>query len=145
MVSQDHSCRCPPLQFDSLRPRQNGRHIADDIFKCISFFENVWIPIKFHWSLFPRVQLTIFQHWFRSWLDSAQATSHYLKQWWLVYRFIHASLGLNDFTGILRWKQMSGYYFDQKIYCNTCPPKKASQIFISTYPFWPLYNRLEQV
>ena len=25
---------------------QNGRHFADDIFKCIFFNENVWIPIK---------------------------------------------------------------------------------------------------
>ena len=24
-----------------------------------------WFRLKFHWSLFPRAQLTIFQHWFR--------------------------------------------------------------------------------
>ena len=30
----------------TLRPRQNGRHFADDIFKCIFLNENVWIPIK---------------------------------------------------------------------------------------------------
>ena len=33
-----------------------------------------------HWSLFVRVQLTIFQHWFRQWLGADQATSHYLNQ-----------------------------------------------------------------
>ena len=66
----------------SLRPRKNGRHFADDIFKCIFLNENIWIPIKismkfvswmkmlefwlhFHWSLLLRVQLTIFHHWFR--------------------------------------------------------------------------------
>ena len=38
--------------------------------------------LKFHWSLFPRIQLTISQHWFRQWLGAEQATSHYLKQWW---------------------------------------------------------------
>ena len=32
--------------FNTLRPRQNGRHFADDIFKCIFLNENVWIPIK---------------------------------------------------------------------------------------------------
>ena len=37
-----------------------------------------------HSSLFPSVQLTIFQHWLRYWLGTAQATSHYLKLWWLV-------------------------------------------------------------
>ena len=41
--------------------------------------------LKFHWSLFPRVQITIFQ-----------ATSHYLNQWWLVYWRIYASLSLNE-------------------------------------------------
>ena len=24
-----------------------------------------WIRLRFHWNLFPRVQLTIFPHWFR--------------------------------------------------------------------------------
>ena len=30
---------------NTLKPRQNERHFADDIFKCILAFENVWIPI----------------------------------------------------------------------------------------------------
>ena len=36
---------------NTLMPRQNGRHFADDIFKCIFLNENVWdsirIPLKF--------------------------------------------------------------------------------------------------
>ena len=32
--------------INTLRPRQNGRHFADDIFKCMFFNENAWIPIK---------------------------------------------------------------------------------------------------
>ena len=52
--------------------------------------------LKFHWSLFLRVQLTIFQHWFRWWLGAGQATSHYLNQWWFIYWCIYASLGLNE-------------------------------------------------
>ena len=43
------------------------------IYKC-------WLG--FHLILFPRVQLIIFQHWFRWWLGADQATSHYLNQWW---------------------------------------------------------------
>ena len=50
----------------------------------------------FHWSLFLRDQLTIFQHLFRKWLGAGQATSHYLNQWWLVYWRLYASLGLNE-------------------------------------------------
>ena len=32
--------------LNSLRPRQNGRHFADDIFNRISLNENIWIPIN---------------------------------------------------------------------------------------------------
>ena len=38
--------------------------------------------LKFHWSVFLRVQLTISQRWFRWWLGADQATSHYLNQCW---------------------------------------------------------------
>ena len=34
------------FSFNTLRPRQNGRHFADDIFKCIFLNENAWILIK---------------------------------------------------------------------------------------------------
>ena len=48
------------LDIDTLRPRQNGRHFADNIFRCILLNENVWILLTNHWSL-----LLMFQHWFR--------------------------------------------------------------------------------
>ena len=51
--------------FNTLRPRQDGRHFPDDIFKCIFWMKMYEFPLKFHWSLFPKVRLTIFQHWFR--------------------------------------------------------------------------------
>ena len=35
------------------RPRQNGRHFTDDIFKCIFLNENVWIPIKISLKFVP--------------------------------------------------------------------------------------------
>ena len=36
------------------RPRQNGRHFEDDIFKCIFLNENVWIPIKISLKFVPK-------------------------------------------------------------------------------------------
>ena len=42
-----------PHWFNTLRPRQNGRHFADDIFKCIFLNENVWIPIKISLKFIP--------------------------------------------------------------------------------------------
>ena len=60
--------------------------------------------LKFHWSLFLRVQLTISQHWVRKWLGSDQATSHYLNQWWLDSQCIYASLGLNKLAHYRPWR-----------------------------------------
>ena len=42
------------LLFNTLRPRQNGRHFPDDMFKCIFANENVWILIKFSPKFVPR-------------------------------------------------------------------------------------------
>ena len=60
-----HICVTWPQWVNTLKPRQNGRHFPDDIFQCIFFNENVLFRLRFHWSLFPRVKLTIFQHWLR--------------------------------------------------------------------------------
>ena len=40
--------------FNTSRPRQDGRHFADDIFKCIFMNENVWIPIKISLKFVPK-------------------------------------------------------------------------------------------
>ena len=42
------------LALNTLRPRQNGRHFADDMFKCIFLNENVWIPIEISLKFFPK-------------------------------------------------------------------------------------------
>ena len=47
-----------------------------------SWMKMLEFQLKFHWNLFPRVQLTIIQHCFRYWLGTYKATSHYLSQWW---------------------------------------------------------------
>ena len=39
---------------NTLRPRQNGRHFADDIFKWIFLNENVWIPIEISLKFAPQ-------------------------------------------------------------------------------------------
>ena len=40
--------------FNTLRPRQNGRHFADGILKYIFLNENVWIPIKISLRFVPK-------------------------------------------------------------------------------------------
>ena len=34
------------VHINSLRPRENGRHLTDDIFQCIFLNENIWILRK---------------------------------------------------------------------------------------------------
>ena len=43
--------------LNTLRSRQNGRHIPDDIFKCIFFFENVYISLKISIKFVPEVRI----------------------------------------------------------------------------------------
>ena len=100
MVSEELALTCRnQVISDSLT--HWGREKMDAISQATFWSAFSWMKmfefrLKFHWSLFLRVQLTIFQHWFRQWLGAVQATSHYLNQWWLDYRRIYASLGLNE-------------------------------------------------
>ena len=41
-------------EFNTLRPIQNGRHIADNIFKRFFLIENIWIPIKISLKYVPK-------------------------------------------------------------------------------------------
>ena len=43
-----------PAAINILRPRQNGRHFADDIFKCIFLYENVLNPINISLKFVPK-------------------------------------------------------------------------------------------
>ena len=42
---------------NTLRPRQNGRHFTDDIFKCIFLNENAWISLQISLKFVPKVQI----------------------------------------------------------------------------------------
>ena len=44
--NQDSKNTLLTILVNTLRPKQNRRHIADDIFKCILLNESVWITIK---------------------------------------------------------------------------------------------------
>ena len=75
--------------------------ISQTIFSnAFSWMKMFPLRLKCHCSLLPRVQLTIFQHWFRS--DNGLAPSRRQAIIWIndgsVYRRIYASLGLNELT-----------------------------------------------
>ena len=56
-ICQHCACQWPNATqnqtFNTLRPRQNGRHFPDDIFKCTFLNENVWISIKISLKFVP--------------------------------------------------------------------------------------------
>ena len=52
--NQDPWCDARPQWVNTLRPRQNGRHLPDDIFKCIFLNRDVWISIKIPVKFVPR-------------------------------------------------------------------------------------------
>ena len=47
-------CVTGPRWVNTLRPRQNGPHYTDDIFKSIFLNEYVWIPIKISLRIVPK-------------------------------------------------------------------------------------------
>ena len=49
VLGKSDGCR-----LNTLRPRQNGRHFADDIFKYIFLNENIWISIKISLKFVPK-------------------------------------------------------------------------------------------
>ena len=82
-----------------------------------SWMKMLEFRLNFHWNLFLRVQLTIFQHWFRYWLDAVQATSHYLNQWWLDYvtrpQWVNSSLlaAMYGITNKAPWRPFKVLYW----------------------------------
>ena len=48
---------------NSLRPKQNGRHFADDIFKCFFLNENAWISPKSSLKFVPKVRINNIPAW----------------------------------------------------------------------------------
>ena len=81
-----------------------GRDKTDAILQttfsnAISWMKMVEFRLKFHWSLFLKVQLTIFQHWFRWWFGGEQATSLIWTNDGPVQRRIYTSLGVNELKG----------------------------------------------
>ena len=56
-------CRLKLLLVNTLRPRQNGRHFPDDIFKRIFLNENVWISIKISLKFVPKGPINNIPAW----------------------------------------------------------------------------------
>ena len=101
VMEMTYTSRSIPAQLFRYQVTHWGRDKMATIFQttfsnAFSWMKMFKFRLRFHWSLFPRVQLTIFQHRLRWWIGAVQATSHYLNHRWLVYRRVYASFGLNE-------------------------------------------------
>ena len=77
-----HGCIDPSQagHFNTSRPRQDGRHFTDDIFKCIFFNENGCILIKFSLKYVHKGSIDNDPALVQIMACADQATSHYLNQ-----------------------------------------------------------------
>ena len=102
--------------INTLRPRQNGCHFPDNIFKWIFLNKHVWIKIKISLKFVPKVPINNIPALVLIRLGAGQATSHYLNQWWLFYWSIHASLGLNELYLSSHCDSLADWLFVDEIY-----------------------------
>ena len=107
--------RVKHLSLNSLRPRQNGRHFADDIFKCIFFNENARISITISLNFVPKGPINNIPVLVQIMAWRQPGASHYLNRRWLVSWRIYASLGLNELNSLIctGWCRYNGANFLQ--------------------------------
>ena len=84
--------------INTLRPRQNGRYFADDIFKWIFLNENVWISIKISLKFVPQGSINNIPSLVQIMAWRRPGNKPLSESKWLVYRRIYASLGFNELT-----------------------------------------------
>ena len=67
--------------FNTLRPRLNGHHFPDNIFKCIFLNENVWISLKISLKFVPEGPINNIPALVEIMAWHQLGTGHYLNQW----------------------------------------------------------------
>ena len=84
------------MHFNTLRPRQNGRHFADDTFNRIFVNENVRISIKFPLTFVPKGPINNIPALVQIMAWRRPGDKSLSEPVMLVYWRIYASLGLNE-------------------------------------------------
>ena len=81
---------------NTLRPRQNGRLFADDIFKYISVNENVWISIEMSLKFVPKGGISNIPAFVQIMAWRRSGDKPLSEPRWLFHWRIYAQLGLNE-------------------------------------------------
>ena len=136
-----YTCLCA-YKLENLRHTNIHVYIHTCIFsRAFSWMKMFEFRLKFQWSLFLMVRLTIFQHWFRQWLGAVQATSHYLNQWWLVYRRIYASPGLNELRCTHAQEKTYKQQMIQETICDQCEVRTHHLQSEAAPGTWHMYSK----
>ena len=96
----DHTSKHPVQntsgEINALKPKQNGRHYADDTFKRIFLNENVLISIKISLKFSPKDPVNNIPALVQIMAWRLPGDKPYLNHWWLDYLGIYTSLGLRE-------------------------------------------------
>ena len=127
-------CRC---FVNTLKPRQNGRHFTDDIFKWFFVNENMWIPIKISMKFVPKgpisnipalVQITAWRRPGDKPLSEPMVVS------------IYASLGLNELIQIDSHNVESFFYIKNAMWISVTECNDISCFIQRIARIWPWYT-----
>ena len=88
--------------FNTLRPRQNGRRFADDLFKCIFLNENARISLEISLKSVPKVQINNIQALVRAmaWRRSGDKP---LSEPIMVSLLVHICVTRPQWVKVLHW------------------------------------------
>ena len=78
---------------------------------AFSWMKMYGFRLRFHLSLF---ELTIYQNWFRIWLGTDQAISHFLNQWWPrlpTHTSVTRPQWINDMHCLLTQTRYPGFFY----------------------------------
>ena len=95
--------------INTLRPRKNGRHFPDNIFKWIFLNENVWISIEISLTFAPKYPITYYippSLRIMAWHWPGDNLAIIWNNDGIIYWRIYASLGLNE----LKSSKWFGWY-----------------------------------
>ena len=114
--------------INTLKPRQNGRHFADDTFKCIFLNENEWTSLKISLTFVPNVRINNIPALVQimAWRRPGDKP---LSEPMIDYRRIYASLGLNELTH-RGWDKMAATWTDDIFKCTFVKEKISVSIKI---------------
>ena len=107
-----HAPHARPLCASHIEVDTKWTPFSSRHFKCIFLNTMYEYRLKFHWNLFLRFQLTIFQHWFRQWLGAGQLGDKTLCEPMMVSLMTHICVTrpqlVNSLLGDAIWRHKSG-------------------------------------